>query len=70
MSRRLWRCQSPGCPVAHGKVLGRLTEEGGLVLDPAVVAFRAFFDTKKVVVVCPACGSSRDFRGRSVTGAG
>ncbi|MDP9356364.1 MAG: hypothetical protein M3R02_13975 [Chloroflexota bacterium] len=66
MSRSLWRCRHAGCSAAHGAVLGRLTAEGGLVLDPAVVAFRAYLDTRRVMVVCPACGTDREFRGGAV----
>ncbi|MDP9469116.1 MAG: hypothetical protein M3Q71_00395 [Chloroflexota bacterium] len=66
MSRSLWRCRNLNCPTPHGAVLGRLTADGGLVLDPAVVSFRAYFDTRRVVVACPACGTSREFRGLGV----
>ncbi|MDP9353871.1 MAG: hypothetical protein M3R02_01045 [Chloroflexota bacterium] len=66
MSRRFLRCRSRGCPVPHGAVLGRLTADGGLVLDPAVVSFRAYLDTQRAVVVCPACGNGREFRGGAV----
>jgi len=47
-------------------VLGRLTAGDGLVVDPAVQQVSAYFDTRKVVVVCPACGIAREFRGRAV----
>jgi len=63
MSRSLWRCRSRACPVPHGAVLGRLTSDGGLVLDPAVVGFRCYLDTRRAVVACPACGAGREFRG-------
>ncbi len=66
MSRRFFRCRNPRCPVPHGAVLGRLTGEGGLVLDPAVDGFRCFFDTKRVVVTCPWCGLEREFRGTAI----
>jgi hypothetical protein len=70
MSRRLWRCQNPACLVPHGTVLGRLTAEGGLVLDPAVTSFRCFLDTRRVAVTCPGCGMERVFHGNAVFFAG
>ncbi|MDP9367783.1 MAG: hypothetical protein M3Q03_05835 [Chloroflexota bacterium] len=66
MSRSLWRCHNPACPVPHGAVLGRLTSEGGLVLDPAVTGFRCYLDTRRAVVACPACRTTREFRGASI----
>lgn len=63
MSRSLWRCRNPSCPAPHGSVLGRVTTDGGLVLNPAVRAFAAYFDTGRIEVVCPACGTMRAFRG-------
>lgn len=66
MSRSLWRCRNQSCPVPHGAVLGRLTAEGGLVLEPAVMSFRCYLDTQRVVVICPACGTERAFRGRAL----
>ena len=69
MSRRLWRCRNPGCPVQGGATLGRLTDDGGLVLDPAVVGFRVFLDTRRAVVICPACATERGFRGCGVLSA-
>ena len=66
MSRRLLRCRHPACPDRGEAVLGRLTADGGLVLDPAVVTFRAFLDTGRVIVACPACGYEREFRGSAV----
>ena len=66
VSRSLWRCRNRACPVPHGAVLGRLTADGGLVLDPGVAGFRAYFDTRRAVVVCPACGATREFRGGAV----
>ncbi|MDP9363508.1 MAG: hypothetical protein M3Q10_04640, partial [Chloroflexota bacterium] len=50
----------------HGAVLGRLTSDGGLVLDPAVRSFRCFLDTRRAVVECPACGEGREFRGGAI----
>ena len=66
MSRSLWRCRDPGCPVPHGAVLGRVTADGGLVLVPAVRSVHCFLDTRKALVTCPACGAVRAFRGRAV----
>jgi hypothetical protein len=43
--------------------LGRVTVDGGLELDAAVVHFRAYLDTRRVVVHCPECGQAREFRG-------
>ncbi len=63
MSRSLWRCRNPDCPVPHGAVLGRVTADRGLVLDPAVQTFAAYFDTGRVEVRCPTCGGKREFRG-------
>ena len=70
MSRRAWRCRNPRCPVPHGAILGRLTADGGLVLDPAVRSFRCYLDTRRVVVVCPFCGVPREFRGGAICRAG
>lgn len=64
MSRSLWRCRNPACPVAHGAVLGRVTADGELVLAATVRTFAAYFDTGRVEVTCPACGAKRDFSGR------
>ncbi len=66
MSRQDWRCRNPACPVPHGAALGRLTADGGLVLDPAVRAFRCYLDTRRAVVACPACGAWKEFRGAAV----
>ncbi len=66
MSRSWWRCRNQGCPVRHGAVLGRVTAEGGLVLDPAVRSFAAYLDTGRIEVVCPACDTMRAFRGTSI----
>ncbi|MDP9359167.1 MAG: hypothetical protein M3R02_28560, partial [Chloroflexota bacterium] len=67
VSRREWRCRYPGCSVPHGAVLGRLTADGGLVLDLAVASFRCYLDTRRAVVMCPACGVEREFRGGAVS---
>lgn len=69
MSRSLWRCRNRDCPVALGAVLGRVTREGGLVLDGAVCSFRVFMDTRRAIVGCPACGAFREFRGPAVATA-
>jgi hypothetical protein len=66
MSRSLWRCRHPQCPVRGGAVLGRVTADGGLVLDPSVQVFAVYLDTRKAVIACPACGTWREFRGSSV----
>lgn len=66
MSRSLWRCRNPDCPTRGGAVLGRVTSDGGLVLDPGVRAFAVYLDTRRIEVLCPACGTRREFRGRSL----
>ncbi len=66
LSRSLWRCRNRACPDPHVAALGRLTNDGGLVLDPAVTSFRAYLDTRRTVVCCPACGAEREFRGSAV----
>ena len=50
----------------HGAVLGRVTSDGGLVLDPAVIVFRAYLDTRRALLACPACGVVREYRGCAV----
>ena len=66
MSRSVWRCRNPTCCKPHGAVLGRLTADGGLALDPRVTTFRIYLDTRRAVVACPSCGMSREFRGPGV----
>lgn len=66
MSRSLWRCRNPLCPVPHGAVLGRVTKEGGLVLASPSVRFQVLLDSRRVVVQCPDCSQSREFRGVAV----
>lgn len=66
VSRSWWRCRNADCPVAHGAVLGQVTAEGGLVLDPAVRSFAAYVDTGRIEVECPACSQRREFRGMGV----
>lgn len=66
MSRSLWRCRNRACPVPHGRVLGKLTADGGLVLEPAVTSVRCYVDTRRAVVGCPACGTERAFRGSAL----
>jgi len=70
MSRSLWRCHNPTCPYPHGATLGRITDDGGLVLDPGVRSFVAYLDTQRVHVTCPHCRMKREFRGPSVRRAG
>lgn len=66
MSRALWRCRNPDCPTRGGAVLGRVMADGGLVLDPAVMSFAVYLDTRRVEIICPRCGRRREFRGGSV----
>jgi hypothetical protein len=66
VSRSLWRCRNRRCPVPHGAVLGRVTAEGGLVLDPWVKQFLVVLATRRITVWCPACGHPRDFHGPMV----
>lgn len=66
MSRSLWRCRNQACPVPHGAVLGRVTADGGLVMDPMVAVFHCYLDAARAVVVCPACGHGRTFRGSGI----
>lgn len=68
MSRALWRCRNPDCPNRGGAVLGRVTADDGLVLDPAVQRFAVYLDTRRVEIICPDCGSRREFRGTCVLG--
>ena len=63
MSRSLWRCRNPECATRGGAVLGRVTADGGLVLDPAVRSFAVYLDSRKATIACPACTSTREFRG-------
>ena len=70
MSRSLFRCRNRGCPVPHGAVLGRLTADGGLVLDRAVTEVKVFLDARRGHLRCPACGAWREFRGSAVVTAG
>lgn len=66
MSRSLLRCRNPACSVPHGAVLGRLTEEGGLVLAAEVERFAVFLNSRRCVIYCPLCGTARDFGGAFV----
>jgi len=68
VSRSLWRCRNPNCSEPHGAVLGRVTAQGGLVLDPAVRVFAVYLDTRRAQITCPACGTPREFRGSCVVG--
>ncbi len=47
-------------------MLGRVTADSGLVLDPAVRIFAAYLDTGRVESACPQCGTKREFRGRAL----
>jgi hypothetical protein len=69
MSRSWWRCRNLECLVPHGAVLGRLTADDGLVLDRTVATFQVYFDTRRIIVVCPGCGTRREFRGSAVLSA-
>ncbi len=66
MGRSLWRCRNSACPVPHGAVLGRVTAEGGLALDPSIACFQLHFDTRRATIWCPCCGRPRDFRGEAI----
>ncbi len=66
MSQRYLRCRNLACPTTGGTVLGRLTADGGLVVNPSVGGVRCYLDTRRVVVTCPTCGGEREFRGASV----
>ncbi len=66
MTRTYWRCRNQACGNRHGAILGTLTAGGDLVLDPSVAAFRVHLDTRRVLVVCPLCGTVRDFTRGSV----
>ena len=68
MSRSLWRCRNPGCPVPHGAVLGRVTNDVGLVLDSAVRSFAVYLDTRRAMVTCPRCKAMREFWGKMLIG--
>lgn len=70
MSRSFWRCRNPACPVQGGAVLGRVTTDDGLVLDPAVRTFVVYLDTRRAMVTCPTCGMAREFRGTSLRRTG
>lgn len=63
MSRSLLRCRNPACPVSHGAVLGRVTPDGGLILEATVIHFVIYLDTRRARIACPTCGAARDFRG-------
>ena len=69
MSRRLWRCRNPSCPVPHGAVLGRVTAEGGLVLDARVRVFQIYIDTRRAMIRCPACATVREMHVTAVYAA-
>lgn len=67
MSRSLWRCRNPQCSVPHGAVLGRITSDGGLVLERSTTQFCCYLDTRRVTVTCPECSAAREFRGTMVS---
>ncbi len=69
MSRREWRCRDPDCRDLQGAILGRLTADGGLMLDVSVSTFRCFLDTRRAIIACPSCGTERIFRGSAVFAA-
>ncbi len=69
MSCSWWRCRNRDCAVLHGAVLGRLTADDGLVLDRTVASFQVYLDTRRIIVVCPGCGTRREFRGSAVLSA-
>jgi hypothetical protein len=69
MSRSLWRCRNRACLVLYGAVLGRVTADGGLTLASTVVSFRVHLDTRRVMVQCPSCGQTREFRGNALFSA-
>jgi hypothetical protein len=66
MSRSLLRCRNLACPTPHGAVLGRVTIDGGLVLEAGVRRFAVYLDTRRAVIACPACGTTRTFSGRAI----
>ncbi len=66
MTQSWWRCRNRDCSAPHGAVLGRVTAHGELALDPTVAVFRCFLDTRRAVIICPACGVGREFRGGAV----
>jgi hypothetical protein len=36
------------------------------MLDPTIVTFRCYLDTRRAVVTCPECGTERAFRGSAL----
>jgi len=62
VSRRLWRCRNAEC----GAVLGHITADDVVALDPGVHVVRVYFDTSKAAIACPKCGTVREFRGRAI----
>jgi hypothetical protein len=69
MSRSLWRCRNRECPAPHGAVLGRVTANGGLVLDASVANFNVYLDSRRAVIYCTHCGQHREFRGTALFSA-
>ncbi len=66
MSRRDWRCRNASCPSLGGYVLGRITSDAGLVLSRRVRITRAYLDTHRALILCPACATERLFTGKVV----
>lgn len=66
MSRRDWRCRNTSCPRLGGYVLGRITTDDGLVLSRRVRITRAYLDTQRALILCPACATERLFTGKVV----
>lgn len=66
MSRHLWRCRNPRCPVPHGAVLGRLTTVGALIVAAEVRDLWCYFDSQHALLTCPGCGQRRHYRGPAV----
>lgn len=66
MSRRDWRCRNASCPSLGGYVLGRITTDDGLVLSHGVWIIRAYLDTQRALIRCPACAAERMFTGKVV----
>jgi hypothetical protein len=49
-------------------VLGKIVQGEGLVLEPAAILHAVYLDTRRAVIVCPACGQWREFRGAWIRG--
>jgi hypothetical protein len=44
-------------------VLGKIMQGEGLVMEPSAILQAVYLDTRRAVIVCPACGQWREFRG-------